>query len=386
METEQRFATFFPNASKGRKIGAVLSWLAAVLLMIALFIPGFCLKYHGTDEINNSSKTVQELIDDDLSVDRIKMEMRAENVPESILPIADIVNLIKGEKISVFSYLMRYDASFTSAHELAVLMEESPTSEPDLLASKLHTSNFLGIVLFVLLVLFIVSSVIFAFYTMNILSFLMSSLSIAEIILIYLLRFKLLAAKHPVILFVNELSNELSNIIPENGNSVPETLSISPSIYVVLMLFLILAAIVQIAGVIVHYTVRGEWEDDINDDYPNDINRTAETGLIERDSINADANLFATLIQLNTSREFKIYNNTEVILGKGSQANIIISNPVISRVHAKITCRNYTCTLEDLNSKNGTFLNDKKLPPKMPSRLNSGDYITLGNEMFGYKE
>ena len=214
----------------------------------------------------------------------------------------------------------------------------------------------------------------------------MSSLSIAEIILIYLLRFKLLAAKHPVILFVNELSNELSNIIPENGNSVPETLSISPSIYVVLMLFLILAAIVQIAGVIVHYTVRGEWEDDINDDYPNDINRTAETGLIERDSINADANLFATLIQLNTSREFKIYNNTEVILGKGSQANIIISNPVISRVHAKITCRNYTCTLEDLNSKNGTFLNDKKLPPKMPSRLNSGDYITLGNEMFGYKE
>ena len=386
METEQRFATFFPNASKGRKIGAVLSWLAAVLLMIALFIPGFCLKYHGTDEINNSSKTVQELIDDDLSVDRIKMEMRAENVPESILPIADIVNLIKGEKISVFSYLMRYDASFTSAHELAVLMEESPTSEPDLLASKLHTSNFLGIVLFVLLVLFIVSSVIFAFYTMNILSFLMSSLSIAEIILIYLLRFKLLAAKHPVILFVNELSNELSNIIPENGNSVPETLSISPSIYVVLMLFLILAAIVQIAGVIVHYTVRGEWEDDINDDYPNDTNRTAETGLIERDSINADANLFATLIQLNTSREFKIYNNTEVILGKGSQANIIISNPVISRVHAKITCRNYTCTLEDLNSKNGTFLNDKKLPPKMPSRLNSGDYITLGNEMFGYKE
>lgn len=382
METEQRFATFFPNASKGRKIGAVLSWLAAVLLMIALFIPGFCLKYHGTDEINNSSKTVQELIDDDLSVDRIKMGMRAENVPESILPIADIVNLIKGEKISVFSYLMRYDASFTSAHELAVLMEESPTSEPDILASKLHTSNFLGIVLFVLLVLFIVSSVIFAFYTMNILSFLMSSLSIAEIILIYLLRFKLLAAKHPVILFVNELSN----IIPENGNSVPETLSISPSIYVVLMLFLILAAIVQIAGVIVHYTVRGEWEDDINDDYPNDINRTAETGLIERDSINADANLFATLIQLNTSREFKIYNNTEVILGKGSQANIIISNPVISRVHAKITCRNYTCTLEDLNSKNGTFLNDKKLPPKMPSRLNSGDYITLGNEMFGYKE
>ena len=151
-----------------------------------------------------------------------------------------------------------------------------------------------------------------------------------------------------------------------------------------LMVFLVLVAIVQTAGVVVHYAVR-EWVD-VDGEDPGDIGRTMETGLIEDGTTNADANPAAILVQLNTGREFKIYNNTDMILGKGSQANIIISNPVISRVHAKITCRNYTCTLEDLNSKNGTFLNDKKLPPKMPSRLNSGDYITLGNEMFGYKE
>ena len=96
--------------------------------------------------------------------------------------------------------------------------------------------------------------------------------------------------------------------------------------------------------------------------------------------------LAAVLVQLNTSREFQIYDNSEIILGKGSQANIIVANPVISRAHARIVCRNGVCTIEDLNSKNGTFLNDQKLNPGQPATLTSGAYITLGNEMFGYKE
>ena len=59
----------------------------------------------------------------------------------------------------------------------------------------------------------------------------------------------------------------------------------------------------------------------------------------------------ASLIQMNTNRSFAIYNNTEVVIGKGSQANIIVSNPIISRAHAKISCRNGVCTIQDLGSK-----------------------------------
>ena len=356
METEQRFATFFPNASKGRKIGAVLSWLAAVLLMIALFIPGFCLNT-GADKVVDWSNSILALAGTSVT-DEIREQLKDNDVPESILPIADILG---GEDASVFSYLIKYDKAVAGILELAALEEERQTTDLEILVPEMNTSGVLGIVLLAILILFIVLAVVFAFYTMNILSFLMAALAIAEIILVYLLRFK----------------SQMIEITAEAEN-------MSVSMHAALMVFLVLVAIVQTAGVVVHYAVR-EWVD-VDGEDPGDIGRTMETGLIEDGTTNADANPAAILVQLNTGMEFKIYNNTDMILGKGSQANIIISNPVISRVHAKITCRNYTCTLEDLNSKNGTFLNDKKLPPKMPSRLNSGDYITLGNEMFGYKE
>lgn len=357
METEQRFATFFPNASKGCKIGAVLSWLAAVLLMIALFIPGFCLNT-GADKVVDLSNNVLALAGTSVT-DEIREQLQDKDVPESILPIADILG---GEDASVFSYLIKYDKAVAGILELEALKEERQTTDLEILVPEMNTSGILGIVLLVILILFIVLAIVFALYTMNILSFLMAALAIAEIILVYLLRFK----------------SQMIEIIAEAEN-------MSVSMHAALMILLVLAAIVQTAGVVVHYAVR-EW---VDEEDPGDISRTMDTGLIEDGATGAtdtDANPSAILVQLNTGREFKIYNNTDVILGKGSQANIIISNPVISRVHAKIICRNHTCTLEDLNSKNGTFLNDKKLPPQMPSRLNSGDYITLGNEMFGYKE
>ena len=149
-------------------------------------------------------------------------------------------------------------------------------------------------------------------------------------------------------------------------------------------LMLVLAAGLQIAGVIVHYAVHDE-ETEWGNDWTTNDGRDMPTGLADDVPAQAHA-LAAVLVQLNTSREFQIYDNSEIILGKGSQANIIVANPVISRAHAKIVCRNGVCTIEDLNSKNGTFLNDQKLNPGQPATLTSGAYITLGNEMFGYKE
>ena len=74
-----------------------------------------------------------------------------------------------------------------------------------------------------------------------------------------------------------------------------------------------------------------------------------------------------------------------MILGKGSQADIIIANPVISRMHAKIVCRNSKCMLEDMGSKNGTFLNEQQLKPGVPVVLSNGVYVTLGNEVLEFK-
>ena len=84
-------------------------------------------------------------------------------------------------------------------------------------------------------------------------------------------------------------------------------------------------------------------------------------------------------------RQTRIYNNTEVVIGKGSQANIIVSNPIISRAHAKISCRNGVCTIQDLGSKNGTFVGDEKILGSNTVTLANGMYITLGNEIFQFK-
>ena len=45
MEDNRKFATFFADAPKGKKIGAVLSWIATVILLAALFVPGYQLRY-----------------------------------------------------------------------------------------------------------------------------------------------------------------------------------------------------------------------------------------------------------------------------------------------------------------------------------------------------
>jgi pSer/pThr/pTyr-binding forkhead associated (FHA) protein len=49
----------------------------------------------------------------------------------------------------------------------------------------------------------------------------------------------------------------------------------------------------------------------------------------------------------------------------------------VSRHHARITLAGMEATLEDLGSKNGTYLQGRRLPA--PSRLQDGDQIRLGS-------
>ena len=91
------------------------------------------------------------------------------------------------------------------------------------------------------------------------------------------------------------------------------------------------------------------------------------------------------MIQMNTGKSFAITNNTELVIGKGSQADVIVANPIISRAHAKISCHNGICTIQDLGSKNGTFVGDQKISGSDIVVLTDGMYITLGNEIFQFK-
>jgi DNA-binding winged helix-turn-helix (wHTH) protein len=69
----------------------------------------------------------------------------------------------------------------------------------------------------------------------------------------------------------------------------------------------------------------------------------------------------------------------ENILGRGSDEVIEIEAPTISRRHARITIGE-SVTLEDLGSKNGTWLNDERLTESRV--VADGDAVGLGSEKF----
>ncbi len=50
----------------------------------------------------------------------------------------------------------------------------------------------------------------------------------------------------------------------------------------------------------------------------------------------------------------------------------------VSRRHARIHVKNGVCYLEDMDSTNGTFLEDERLTPYLPYELHDGDMIVLG--------
>lgn len=50
----------------------------------------------------------------------------------------------------------------------------------------------------------------------------------------------------------------------------------------------------------------------------------------------------------------------------------------VSRRHARLTFQDSRCYVEDLESANGTFVNQQRLPPRTPRELSSGDELRLG--------
>ncbi len=69
--------------------------------------------------------------------------------------------------------------------------------------------------------------------------------------------------------------------------------------------------------------------------------------------------------------------NGENVLGRDPAAEVFLDDTAVSRRHARITVRSSQATLEDLGSKNGTFLGGK--PVTAPALLRDADAILLGS-------
>ncbi|MBT8368088.1 MAG: FHA domain-containing protein [Deltaproteobacteria bacterium] len=68
-------------------------------------------------------------------------------------------------------------------------------------------------------------------------------------------------------------------------------------------------------------------------------------------------------------------DKAEITIGRNENSDIHINNLGASKKHAKIIKRNGHYIIEDLNSTNGTLLNDGNI---QKARLRSNDVVTIG--------
>lgn len=65
-----------------------------------------------------------------------------------------------------------------------------------------------------------------------------------------------------------------------------------------------------------------------------------------------------------------------VTLGRDKNSQVVVNATEVSRRHARISCEGPACTITDLGSKNGTFVNG--VPVERSRRLDHDDLIGLG--------
>ena len=73
----------------------------------------------------------------------------------------------------------------------------------------------------------------------------------------------------------------------------------------------------------------------------------------------------------------------ENVLGRDEQADVRIDSPAVSRRHALIVVNAGRAVLEDLGSKNGTYVQEARL--SAPAVLADGDTFRLGRLLLVYR-
>jgi pSer/pThr/pTyr-binding forkhead associated (FHA) protein len=76
--------------------------------------------------------------------------------------------------------------------------------------------------------------------------------------------------------------------------------------------------------------------------------------------------------------------DNQIVIGRSSESDIEISDTSVSHQHASILRDGKTYKLEDLGSKNGTYLNQRRIAKA--ARLKHGDIIEVGKTAFEFME
>ena len=73
----------------------------------------------------------------------------------------------------------------------------------------------------------------------------------------------------------------------------------------------------------------------------------------------------------------------EVLIGRSEKSDYTIANETVSARHARLSYHHNQWWVEDLNSMNGTYLNDERL--SFPTVIISGDELRCGKVCLGIR-
>ena len=76
--------------------------------------------------------------------------------------------------------------------------------------------------------------------------------------------------------------------------------------------------------------------------------------------------------------EFPLEMDSEVVIGRSSDLDMVLVEDMVSRRHARITTFGGEIFIEDFGSTNGSFVNGEKVTK---SRLKEGDRILVGTNI-----
>lgn len=104
-----------------------------------------------------------------------------------------------------------------------------------------------------------------------------------------------------------------------------------------------------------------------------------ETTLLSADREDSETTIVVELSGESSRYCLKVDGCGKVLGRDGEEADMVVADRSVSRRHAVLHGRDGQVYIEDLDSTNGTFVNDIRLPVKRQWQIKSGDIVRLGN-------
>lgn len=127
------------------------------------------------------------------------------------------------------------------------------------------------------------------------------------------------------------------------------------------------------------------WPDTVWDSYEGQMNLSGSQEtvyLTDLDRMNNGKNVCYRLRETDGDKEF-LLDDLPLTVGKlKGKVSVVLSDPSVSRMHARFENGREGICICDLNSRNGTMVNGKRLSPNEVMPIQSGDVIRFGRVSF----